>query len=189
MLRQVGVGVALVVVSAALLGTACDEEGGQPQPTDTALPNAAETLPVETPTAAPDIRQEDLSQQPGLSEFLAGSGGEVAQDLISYVDLTEDGIEDAVVTVSSGGEGGSIAVFVYGYGPGGVEELLRVTPDAGSITAEVTEGLLATSEPVYGEGDPLCCPSQLRITTYRWDGEALAVFDDRIEEAENKPEP
>jgi hypothetical protein len=44
------------------------------------------------------------------------------------------------------------------------------------------EGVLHESRGVYGAEDPLCCPSQLRETTFRWDGDALQVDEERLEQ-------
>ena len=171
----------LTLLAALTLGCGGGAGGdGTPTAAPTATAVATEP-PAGTATPALDIRQEDLSQQPGLGDFLAGSGGEVAANSITYVDLTGDGVEEAVVPVSSGGEGGNIAVFVFGYRPGGLEELLRVVPESGSVRESIMDGRLTLTEPVYGPGDPLCCPSQLQTTTYRWDGSQLVVADERTE--------
>jgi hypothetical protein len=86
--------------------------------------------------------------------------------------VTGDGAEDAIVPISSGGEGGNIALFVYGFGPTGLAELLRKTTDT-SLTASIVEGQLEVTEASYAVGDPLCCPSDLVTTTYVWDGTSL----------------
>jgi hypothetical protein len=152
-------------------------EGGTPTPAVTS------TAVGGTHTPPPDIRGQDLTEEPALSDYLASSGGTVDAARITYADLTEDGVEDAVVPVSSGGEGGDIAVFVYGYGPAGLQELLMLRPEAESLRAEVFDGALTVSEPVYAPGDPFCCPSQLRTRTYGWDGTKLVVVDEATEPA------
>ncbi len=175
--------VLLVLVAVTGLATGCDGGGAGDEATPTASPKgtmeettatpmlATATSPAE-PTPAPDI----LTGQPGLRDFLALAGGEVNPDDITYVDLTGDGPEEAVVPVASGGEGGHIAVFVFGYVGRELQELLMVRPDTGpSLKANIVEGALTITEPVFGPEDPLCCPSQLRTTTYRWDGSAFIV--------------
>ena len=152
------------------LAAACsDDDNGGPEATSTAASSDG--------TPAPDIRQEDLTAQPDLRAFLDASNGEVDPERMEYVDLTEDGVDDAVVRVGSGGEGGDIGVFVYGYTSQGLSALLDVNPESGSLAAEVDGASLVVTEPVYGEGDPLCCPSAFRVTTYAWDGSALAIED------------
>lgn len=184
-----------VLVALAALVAACGGGGGNGDATPSVSPPTTEetrtatgtvvATPAEgpSPTQAPDIRQEDLTEQPGLRDFVAGAGGEASGDRITYVDLTNDGVEDAVVPVSSGGEGGDIAVFVFGYGPGGLQELLQVVPEDRSLSASVVDGVLTVAEPVFAPGDPLCCPSEIRTTTYGWDGNRLVVSDQTVEPA------
>lgn len=184
----------LMLVALAALAAGCDDEAtdadgtptGGPGPTAgvTATAPPAEPTSTATSTPVPDIRDEDLTALPDFQDFLASSGGQVDPERIIYVDLTEDGVEEAVVPVSSGGEGGDIAVSVFGYGPGGLQELLRVLPeDASQIALDeesTLEGQLVTEEPVYAQGDPFCCPSQLLIRTYRWDGSELVVASEDL---------
>jgi hypothetical protein len=184
-----------VLVGLAALAAACGGGGANGTATPSASPPAtgdartatvtvaATPGDVASPTPAPDIRQEDLPEQLGLQDFLAGAGGEVDADRITYGDLTSNGVEEAVVSVSSGGEGGDIAVFVYGYGAGGLEELLRVIPENRSLSASVVDGALTVTEPVFAAGDPLCCPSEIRTTTYGWDGSNLTVTHQTTEPA------
>ena len=165
--------VSLLLIALAALAAGCNG-GDTPGPAPTATLEETAT-PTPTATPAPDIRDEDLSQHPALEQVLA-AGGEVDPSRFAYADLTEDGVDEAVVPVSSGGEGGDVAVFVFGYGAEGLELLLQVLPqEARSIRATVEDGQLVTTEGIYGPVDPLCCPSQVLTTTYRWDGSALVV--------------
>lgn len=148
------------------------------------------TLAVATVTLtpAPDIRQQDLTEQAGLRDFLASVGSVDVQPVeIIYADLTEDGVEEAVVSVASGGTAGNIAVFVFGYGAGGLRELLREMPPeeayGGHISAHLESGQLVLSWPIYGPDDANCCPSGgLRDRYYRWDGSALVLERDERRE-------
>ena len=172
--------VAAVALLAGLLAlaVACSDnnEAGE-------APGATATAPSDgAGTPGPDIRREDLTQQPDLQQFLQDSGGEVDNERIMYADLTEDGVDDAVVPVGSGGEGGDIAVFVYGYASGILSELLQVLPEDQTLAATVEAGVLSVSDPVYAEGDPLCCPSQLKVKTYAWDGSQLAVENETFQD-------
>ena len=184
--------VSLLLLSLALVAGGCSGSGGKkgatatPRVTATAAATirpTTTTAPAETPTPAPDIRQQDVSRLSGISQFIASSGGRVAKDLITYVDLTGDGVDEAVVPIGSTGEGANIAVFVYGYGPAGLSELLRVIPESGSVKDNIANGKLTITEPVFAPGDAMCCPSQLRVSTYRWNGEALVVESQRTEQA------
>lgn len=167
----------LLSLGAAVFAMACsyDNDGGNATATST-LESTVTAAPSETPTPAPDIRQQDLTQQAGLQEFLATSGGQATAESILYADVTDDGVEEAILPIGSGGESGNIALFVYGYQPSGLTELLRVVPEI-RLQAVVDNGQLIVTEPVFGPDDPLRFPSQLRVTTYEWDGSALAVVD------------
>ncbi|OGO53104.1 MAG: hypothetical protein A2148_05395 [Chloroflexi bacterium RBG_16_68_14] len=183
--RVLALALSLPLIALLALAAACDgdEAGGEPTPTVPAATATLEATPSgPTPTRGPDIRQEDLGDEPAVTEFLASAGGEVEISRIQYGDLTMDGAEEALLVVSSGGEGSDIAAFVYGYGAEGLEELLRVIPESGALTVEIdlASGQLKVIEPVYGPGEPSCCPGQLRMTTYRWDGSKLAVTTQQV---------
>jgi hypothetical protein len=172
----------LIIALFATVAAACDDESSAGLPPD---PDATATSPPTQPASAGNMREEDLTARVGLSEVLAETNGEVDPGRIIYADLTESGIEEAVVPVSSGGEGGDIAIFVYGYAPDGdIEELLREVPDESSIQAEVQGEQLVTTQGAYAPGDPLCCPSELLVRYYVWDGTALVV-----EREEQMPAP
>ncbi len=170
----------------AALAAGCGEGGtdnGGSSVSSTATATVEEMVATATPTVptpAPEIRDEDLTSQPGLQAFLASFGGEVLPSDTIYADFTEDGVEEAVVQVSSGGTLGNVAVFVFGYGPGGLQELLREIPPAealgGHIRATQEAGQLVMTWPIYGPDDPNCCPSGgFRSRLYRWDGQELVI--------------
>jgi hypothetical protein len=173
--------VPLLALALALAGAGCKDEDGKNGATAT-LTVEATIEATATPSGAPGIRDVAFAELAAVSDFIATAGGEVAADLITYVDLTEDGVDDAVVPISSGGEGGEIAIFVYGYGPDGLTELLRVVPQAGSVKDNIVDGRLTITEPAFAPGDPMCCPSQLQVTTYGWDGSELVIEDQRTEQ-------
>ena len=164
-----------VLLALVALAAACNDGDETPSASPTPVATATTTPVPATATPVPDIRDEDLTQHAALQDFLA-AGGEVDANRIIFVDLTEDGVDDAIVPISSGGTGGDLAVVVLGYGPDGLEELLRVVPgEARSIRAKVEAGQLVTTEGVYGPNDALCCPSQILTTWYGWHGTALVV--------------
>ena len=164
-----------VLLALVALAAGCTDGNETPSASPTPVFTATATPVPATATPVPDIRDEDLSQHPALQDLLA-SGGELDQSSFIYVDLTEDGVDDAVVPISSGGTGGDLAVVVLGYGPDGLGELLRAVPrETRSIRATVEEGQLVTTEGVYGPSDALCCPSQILTKWYAWDGDELAI--------------
>ena len=152
------------------LAAGCNGNGTGAGATATLEPMASPT--VATPA---DIRRVDLASEPGLAEFLGTIGGAVDAERILYADLTGDGNEEAVVPVSSGGEGGDIAVFVFGHIGDVVQELLMAQPAESSMTAAIENGQLVTAEGVFAPGDPFGFPSQLLRRYYTWNGEALVV--------------
>ncbi len=174
------VAVASGLVAVVVLAAGCSDGEETPSPSETPVvdPTATATPEGPTPTPAPDIRDEDLTQQAELRDFLASSGGEVNPRQIKYGDLTGDGVDDAVVPVTSGGEGGDIAVFVLGYQPDGLEVLLRL--ERGRLKAEIDDGKLETLEPKFAEGDPSCCPSEFLRTFYVWDGSSLVFESEEV---------
>lgn len=148
------------------------------QEEDTATPAAT----TATPTTALDIRGEDLSQQPGVRDFLSTQGGELLPEETFYADLTGDGREEAVVHISSGGTLGNLAVFVFGYVEGELRQLLRVTGTEESLGGHVRASLASSTSQlvvqswIYGPNDANCCPSGgLRTRYFIWDGQGLVV--------------
>ena len=49
------------------------------------------------------------------------------------------------------------------------------------------DGALMETRGVYGPEDPFCCPSQLRQTTFQWDGTLLHVRDEVLVQQEPGP--
>ncbi len=181
MLTQRQTPAALLVVLALLtMAAGCRNGSDDVDATATGSPQATF---VASPTARPDIRQEALAGQSGLSEYLLNTGGVTDPTRIIYGDLTGSGAEEAVVPVSSGGEGGDIAVFVFGFIDGEIAELLRAEPAETSIVASIADGQLVTTEGIFAPGDPINFPSQLLHRYYRWDGTALVVDREEQEPA------
>jgi hypothetical protein len=164
----------LLLLGAALVLAACGkQEGEEPQVTPSPPPESTATTAPVTPN--PEIQDVDFSQVPAVEDLLAESGGRLLPEEIIFADLTGDGVKEAVVPISSGGTGGNVAYAVFGYRGGDLKELLVVKPEAGRVTVSVEDGVLVETQPVYAPEDPLCCPSELRHTYYRWDGRELVV--------------
>ena len=112
--------------------------------------------------------------------------GDVDVKGIIYADLTGDGREDAVVPVTSGGTVGNIAYFVYTLQYGAPQMILTRRLEkgsAGGLKMSIVDGKLTETAAEYGAEDPLCCPSALRRTTFRWDGKQLQVEREVSEKA------
>lgn len=164
---------ALVIALAACGGGGGDDD--DPTPALTSLPTA---LPTGAgPSDA--IRSIDLESTPPVQSEIARLGASYVQANVLYADVTGDGVEDAIVPLSSGGTLGDVAVIVVtpANDGDGVEEILTIDSDGFGISAHVLDGNLVTYEPMPGPDDPLCCPSEIRTTTYVGDGgTGLAVL-------------
>lgn len=182
------IAIATFLLSALMLAAAaCDGGDEAEEPTVVTTPTAAVATATEAPPEAtpPNIRDVDLTLEEGLQSFLTSTNGEVDAGRIIYADITQDGNEDAVVPVSSGGEGGDIAAFVFAATSDGIEEIGRIVPESGRLRVSVDGADVIAEEPVFAPGDPLCCPSELQRTTYRWDGSALRQAHQEVVPAED----
>jgi len=172
--------VAIIAACVSLVAfAACDgDRGGDETPTR-AVPSAAATTGTVIAAATPSgqIRERDLESDPAVQELIEETGGEYVQENVIYADLSDDGIDDAVVPISSGGTLGNVGFIVLTPTESGTTPLLRELPsESGGIALNVVDGELIALEPVFGPDDPECCPSMLRQTTYAWNGAALALI-------------
>ena len=169
----------LLLVSAAIvLVAACgDDELADPTSSSpTPAPPSATASP--TPSQISTLHEVDFSvvEIAGLLINAAG-GGEVLRERVQFLDLTGDGVEEAVVVVESGGTLGDLGAGVFAL-IDGQPELVQFIPTAGRI--EVRLGLVVAIEGVPSAGDAQCCPSQLRETSYQWDGARFAVITEQV---------
>jgi hypothetical protein len=165
----------LVALLIGACGSGAGEEGA-PSPTPS---------PVATAETYEDIQDVDFARAPEVKDLLAG-GGEILPETVVYADLTDDGQDEAVVPISSGGTAGDIAFAVFTLHDGVLDELLARAP--GQVAVAVEDGQLIETQPIYGPNDPNCCPSQLKNIYYRWDGHALVVdYEETIDQPQPKP--
>jgi hypothetical protein len=161
------------LVAALLLSSlwlaACNEEDA---PRGTAGPQP-------TPADATAIRSVDFTQNAEVQRLLSLAGsGRLEPGTVVYGDVTGDLREDAIVPIASGGTLGNIAYLVFVPSGGSADLVLSRTLDrssAGGLKMAIEDGRLVESAAVYAPTDPLCCPSALRLTTFRWDGSRLQV--------------
>ncbi len=174
MLRYSAVALLLVLVAAF---AACNGGGDDATPTSSAVtPGATPAASPEPRTPSSEIRSLDLAATDAVQALLDATGGTYVQDSVLYADLTDDGAEDAVVPVSSGGTLGDVGFIVLMLGDDAVEALLTVEADAGTgISVSIEDGMLVTLEPAPGLDDPECCPSQFFRKVYVWDGSSLRL--------------
>jgi hypothetical protein len=151
-----------------------------PPPTATPPPAPPPIPPPAAPTAAPSptpsptppaIRTVDWPAV--IARELRTEGGAAGVHLADVIaaDLTGDGEDEAIVPISSEGTAGIIGVYVYTMR--GDQPLRVLALREAQLNVSVEGGLLVVTAPAYAPGDPRCCPSQLRRTTYRWTGTAL----------------
>lgn len=169
------------IIFAALALSAC---GGGSSSSKTATPaagstpnaSAAANTPVAQGTVDMRIRSVDLAQTEPVKQLISATGGQFVATSVIYADLTKDNIEDAVVPISSGGTMGNVAYVVLTPDGNGVKALPleKGTTSSGGVAVSVEGGNLIDTRPVFGPNDPNCCPSQLKKTTYAWDGSKLA---------------
>jgi hypothetical protein len=104
------------------------------------------------------------------------AGGGIAG--VVFGDLTGDGRLDAVVPVLGGGQSGVVAYFVYAIVGGRVRDILAVN-DTDRALVSIEAGRLVEVTPAFRRGDARCCPSVLRTTVMRWDGQQMRVRSSR----------
>lgn len=153
---------------------------------------ASSSKPTPTPHDAAAIRRVDLTKEPAIETTLRQLGsGEVAVREVLYADLTGDGLEEAVVPITSGGTVGNIAYVVVTMPKTQPSVILTRRLERGSagglkMALDSTSGrpVLIETAAEYGDEDPFCCPSVLRRTSFRWDGSQL-----QVEREEKTPAP
>ena len=166
----------------ALAGCNGDSHGGDPTATEQPTDQSQATATAD-PGDGPNIRSEDLTEQLELNAFLVFTGGVVDASRNQYADLTGSGADEAIVSVSSGGEGGDFAIFVFGYDADGeIDELLRAITAATSMVATIEDGQLKITEGVFAPGD-IGVPTQLLHRYYAWDGSAFVIEREEQEPA------
>ena len=129
---------------------------------------------------------------PAIQNTLRQLGsGEVAVREVLYADLTGDGLEEAIVPITSNGTVGNIAYVVLTMPKTDPTVILTRRLEQGSagglkMTLDKSTGrpVLVETAAQYGDDDPFCCPSFLRRTTFRWDGTQL-----QVEREEKTPAP
>jgi hypothetical protein len=170
LLRPVLLYFVIVLMFAVAFSIACGSGGDKAAstPAEPSLPHDADAIRGANIVQAPDV-QAALRQ--------VGSGSIDAASIL-FADVTGDRREDAVVPISSGGSLGNIAYVVLTLKSGTPTLALTRTLDrgtAGGLRMAVDDGKLVETAAEYGPQDPLCCPSVLRKTYFRWDGSKLQV--------------
>jgi hypothetical protein len=140
----------------------------------------APTWPAPPTAAIPQnagIRDVDFAALPVLQALAGQLHGRIDGASVRYRDLTSDGEEEAIVSITSEGSYGNLASFVFTQTPEGVREVLTRlggTERKGAVLT-VENGLLLETLGIYGPNDANCCPGQLLKTYFRWDGARLVA--------------
>lgn len=172
---------AMLMVAGMLLIEACTRStDGITVGTSTATPTPA--APTSTPAAqsARSINFTDPAvARPIIDHF---KGGQITPERITYVDLTGDRVDDALVVVESGGTAGDLGAAVFSADEGGKPRLLGYIDRAGRVEVRLggpVAGVIVVTQGVYANADPQCCPSKLRETVLQWDGRQFAVVTEQ----------
>jgi len=174
----------LILLPCSLVLAAACGSGDEEEPEGT-------PTPIPTPADFAAIRDVDFASLPETLDQLQRLGsGSVATDEVFYEDLTGDLREDAVVPITSNGTLGNVAYLIFTLRSGVPELILTRTMDgttaSGLVMGMDDFGALTETVGLYANEDPLCCPSQLRLTTFRWDGSALQVDGEQKEDNPDK---
>ena len=129
----------------------------------------------------------DLRSQPDVRAFAQRLHGEVAPEAIIYADLTGDGVDDAVVPVSSGGTQGDLGFIVLDYVDGRLKALLSEAPVGGEVRVAVVSGRLVETLPVYEDADQPGFPSKVKNIYYTWNGSRFAIDHEEVAPNPNAP--
>jgi hypothetical protein len=168
-----------VIVLAVAFSVACGSGGSDGAKATPSPPNDAQA-----------IRQVDFTKNADVITTLRQlPGGSLLPKEIVYGDVTGDRREEAIVPVSSQGTLGNLAYLVFTMkGNSATLVLTRgLGGGSGGISMKLDEGKLVELTPELGPEDPLCCPSAMRKTTFRWDGAKLQVErEEKIEGAGQK---
>jgi hypothetical protein len=158
-----------------VLAAACSDDGD----TTPATPSVT-AMATQAATVVGSLRDVDFEAfEVQIDLINRAGGGEIHAERVVFVDLTDDGREEAVVVVESGGTAGDLGVAIYRLGEGG-PEVVFFQALAGHV--EVRFDLVVTQVGVYGMGDAQCCPSQLRERVYGWrDGQFEVVSDQTVD--------
>ncbi|MEX2245474.1 MAG: hypothetical protein WEC75_02210 [Dehalococcoidia bacterium] len=174
--RPVLAALAFALVAGAYASACSGGSDDGSSPTSTPAPAASATSSVP-PTPGIDIRDVDLADNVELDELIEEVQGQYVQQDVIYADLTGDDYEEAIVPISTGGTQGVVAYMVFTPSGDSARRILTQMPEGGGVSVDVVDGKLVETAPVPGPDDPECCPSMLRVTTFDWNGSALAIED------------
>ena len=162
----------VAALALGLLVGACGSSADAPTP-GTGAPQTAPTTSVPA-----SVRSIDFTGAPYAADLInRAGGGDVSRERVRYVDLTGDGIEEAVVVVESGGTLGDTGVGIFKEAASGAD-LAYFRKLGGRVDTRGSALVLIEGAPA--PTDPACCPAQLRESTVEWRGSAFEVTSERL---------
>ena len=145
-----------------------------------AVPAGAGAQQGDAPSTSPqalfrDLLLADSATSTAVKRLLRTHAGFVSPQP-QFADLTGDGKSDAVVTVSTGGAAGAVAVYVFS-AEGSADTKLRAVyrnQQLYRVHPRVNGPTLTLAVPQWSTGDDLCCPAKLVERDYAWSTRAHA---------------
>ena len=151
--------------------------------------DAIQTIDFGDFTYAPDTCGDDTERAPfvvqgGTASSASGTNLTVDVTNVARGDVTDDGIDDAVVLVScnAGGNASWMIPLVYTVDDDGKPVRLGILSADGRderqvTSASISDGQIVTDEAVFLPDDPRCCPTATGTTIWEWDGETFVVVN------------
>jgi hypothetical protein len=138
---------------------------------------AAVAPPAVDPARNASLHSLNLSSLTAVQNLARQLNGSIDSAAVQYADITGDGIDEAVVPITSEGTQGDMGFVVLMQGNGTPQPILVKTAgrDSRGVVVSFDNRQLTSTSAIYGPADPECCPSQIVRTYYRWDGNALVV--------------
>jgi hypothetical protein len=142
------------------------------------LPSGAGAEPSQSQAFFTKALLDDPSTSAGVKRLLSRKTG-LVDPRSGFLDITGDGRQDALVLVTTGGAGGTVALYVFsshGQDAGDDQTKLKVMFRLQSLyraTFRINGQTLSVLEPKYAKGDDLCCPKKLHERDYQFDAKKL----------------
>jgi len=179
----------VLVLTVAALGLSVAACGGTDDATSTptSTPSSTATATITpsgtSPAGIATVEEIDFTDASVIGPLIDHfGGGEIDPNRIQYVDLTRDGTDDAFVPVESGGTAGDVGAALLTI-EDGQPRVAGYIETGGRIEVrfpEVGGGIVVTTEGVWEPGDAECCPSQLRESTYEYEGGEFVLKDEQV---------
>jgi hypothetical protein len=125
------------------------------------------------------LEVSQVEGRPYVTVRAAGVGGHPLLDSIVYIDMDDDGAEEAAIPLYSGGTAGNIGFLVYRQATPAPQ--LTAWHDGYKLGLAVEAGRLVARNALYAGWEPNCCPSGLSFDTYTLQNQQLHLVAHREE--------